>query len=430
MNLDKFFNLKEKDSQAAKRIRGLFQLWVVSCSVMWGYVLYSYISFPTLNVFIFGLIASILHTTVPLIIKHSSSLSLAGLVLSLTGVFFQTAFCYYSGGFYSPAAIWFSLHPVILAFFGDKVLIFMSVLLNALILMGFYFLETTNSIPESTLTTQYRDIMTLSSYIGLDVLIAIFTLIIMKIYESKVEEIDSQKKDIENLLRILSHDLNNPLSILKNYHSRLSSDFLEKNPKVIAKLQNASGQLENIVSSTRVWAASSNNKINFKEDIIYFKDIQNHILDIFEDKLIEKNIDFLCENNSKNNIITDKDIFLNNVVSNVISNAIKFSYKDSKIEFIMDENEDSIILSFIDHGVGIKSNKIKDIFDPHNRNSTLGTSNEKGTGFGLPIVKSLTDKLGGSIKILNLKDLNKEKSGTCIQFYFPKKALNREKIAV
>jgi len=108
-------------------------------------------------------------------------------------------------------------------------------------------------------------------------------------------------------------------------------------------------------------------------------------------------------------IIAEPRSFVNSVVNNILSNAIKFSYKNSTIIISAHKTEHGIELSFQDSGMGIPDALMEQLFSLQKHTNRLGTEGEKGTGFGMPLIKKFIHLYGGEIKI-NSKDIKKNKN--------------------
>ncbi|MFQ6044004.1 MAG: ATP-binding protein [Candidatus Poribacteria bacterium] len=85
------------------------------------------------------------------------------------------------------------------------------------------------------------------------------------------------------------------------------------------------------------------------------------------------------------------------VLNNLISNAIKFSYPHSAIEIQVARSEDSALISVRDEGKGISQEELNKLFKPYTKASVKGTKGEKGTGLGLAIVKKVVEGHRGKI---------------------------------
>ena len=113
----------------------------------------------------------------------------------------------------------------------------------------------------------------------------------------------------------------------------------------------------------------------------------------------------------------------NNVLANLISNAIKFSQPGGEIQLSIKDEGDRTHLIVRDHGVGMPEKVKVDLFRPDKSTSRPGTSGERGTGFGMPLVKSYLALYGASIDV-DSKDISNhpDDHGTTFNLTFHKAA--------
>ncbi|MCP4105697.1 MAG: hybrid sensor histidine kinase/response regulator [Desulfobacteraceae bacterium] len=104
-------------------------------------------------------------------------------------------------------------------------------------------------------------------------------------------------------------------------------------------------------------------------------------------------------NDDKLNVCAEKTSLVNSVINNLCTNAIKFSFPDSKIYISAQKENDKVVLLIKDLGIGIPQNILNDIFDVTKTTSREGTKGETGTGFGMPLVKKFIIAYGGEIEI-------------------------------
>jgi signal transduction histidine kinase len=93
------------------------------------------------------------------------------------------------------------------------------------------------------------------------------------------------------------------------------------------------------------------------------------------------------------------------VVSNLLSNAFKYSPNGTVVEFQSAAVGDSIVISVRDHGIGILSTGIERIYEPFFRADNTATLQGSATGLGLFITKSIIDMHGGTIEIDSTPDV-------------------------
>ena len=87
------------------------------------------------------------------------------------------------------------------------------------------------------------------------------------------------------------------------------------------------------------------------------------------------------------------------VINNLISNAVKYSHPDTGIQIFADRQADVVRISVRDQGQGIPATELGGLFEPFVRASVQGTAGEKSTGLGLAIVKNIVEGHGGRIEV-------------------------------
>lgn len=211
-------------------------------------------------------------------------------------------------------------------------------------------------------------------------------------------------KKIQNLLRIVCHDISNPLTvaslsmraILKKAPTD-SVDIMKKRKKVITSLSTISEILEQVKNMQVL----DSHKMDLKMTSVHFQEVKEHLQLVFDSKAQEKEIKLYFHKQDDDIAVLAESISLkNNVLSNLVSNAIKFSNKGDTIEIKWKKiNDNQVIISVCDKGIGIPKDILEHLFDSDYKTSRLGTIGEKGTGFGMPIVKSYIEKYGGVIEV-------------------------------
>ena len=385
------------------KVKAMLALWAATVSFMWFYVVFCYYGFGGWGpVTTGGIIFSILHSLTPLVFFTSGSMKITGMVLSFTGLGFQALFCVYSGGVFSPSAIWFSLHPVLLAFFGDISIIVVSICLNVIIILSLYFAEVFGVLPANQLPASFHYAMNISSYIGLDILIALFTILTVYIHKKNNKIISAKKDMIENFIKILSHDINNPLTVSRAQTHRLKKGKITPE-QAVEKISFANHQILDIVTSVRHWMAHKEGKMNLKNEDILCSDIVDHVQKSFDERLQHKLLKLSVKNelDQQQSIQGDRNAIMYQIINNMMSNAIKFTPKESTIELGLKKEDHWIVIYIADQGRGIDEKLKEKIFSPFEQTSTDGTEGEGGTGFGMPILKTLMDKMNGEVSIDN-----------------------------
>jgi len=266
------------------------------------------------------------------------------------------------------------------------------------------------------LNIKRQNIVIFFSIIGLFIL-AIFITIVLRQFRQKKEantklenqnqeiilqseELKKLNKDKDRFISILAHDLKNPFNSLLGFSSLLLSNLhiydkqeIRDQIKVIHLVShNAYQLLEQIL----LWANSQSGKLIIEPQLFNFKEITTEVIGMLENQANEKNIKIqLIENE---NMVMNADLNIYKaVIRNLISNSIKFTHKGGLINIHAEDNKSFTVITVSDNGVGIEKENIPKLWEIDDSYSTIGTNNEKGTGFGLKLCKELVKKHGGTI---------------------------------
>jgi len=161
-------------------------------------------------------------------------------------------------------------------------------------------------------------------------------------------------------------------------------------------INRASKGLENIVKNVRLLHIKKGTlELQPTELVKIFDDLQF----VFQDWLNKKNIDFKV-NFPKDEVpmvIAEPISLTHNVLSNLVSNSIKFTEEGGKISIDVVQEGDGVVIRVSDNGHGIVKEKLKHLFEFNKNESKLGTHGELGTGQGLQLVNTYIKLYGGKI---------------------------------
>ncbi len=237
--------------------------------------------------------------------------------------------------------------------------------------------------------------------------------------EERNKKLDILANENEALINILVHDLSNPIQIISICSSKLSklSNKLEHEP-INGKIRLALQNIHDVIKTVRSLHALKIGKGALSLKKVNLVAICEELRILFEEKLNQKKLTFRINSpSSEISTFSDPEILKNQILANLLSNAIKFSPEGSFIDLFLFETQDSIHIRLQDYGIGIPKDLKKDIFSLSKPTTRLGTSGEKGTGLGLPIVKKYSEIINSDIHILEPKE---NESGTCFELQFKK----------
>jgi PAS domain S-box-containing protein len=221
------------------------------------------------------------------------------------------------------------------------------------------------------------------------------------------------------LIYILSHDLRAPTSsIIGIVNAILEDSHLTKEEiqNYLKLIKSASTYQLDLINNLLDWSLLESGKFNYT---IEPKDLEYAVynsLNSVKGLLDQKKIKLEIKVHSAL-VLIDLNLF-SRILINLVSNAIKFSYPESKIWIntkLLDNSR--IEISIKDNGIGIDKEVFEKLFTFKEKVSRHGTSGERGTGLGLSLCKDMVKILGGSLKIESpVKFVSKKPVGTIVSF--------------
>lgn len=227
------------------------------------------------------------------------------------------------------------------------------------------------------------------------------------VLKEKKEELQATNESNKQLVRILLHDLRNPIGAIQSINQMITED-----PKIYSEMQpliiKATDNCMNIFESVRKMYSIDDEKYSPELNQIQLMSYIKSALLIFNHQLEEKNISIKMDIPDDITVYVDANSFIHSVFNNLMTNAIKFSFSNSFIEIKAKQDKGEVIFSVKDHGMGMPQHILENIFDIGKSTSRSGTKGEKGTGYGMPLVKKFVEIFGGTIDVKSFEKPSEE----------------------
>lgn len=215
---------------------------------------------------------------------------------------------------------------------------------------------------------------------------------------SKNEELLNLNLEKNNLIGIVAHDLKSPLNQIKGLLSlvKMTGKVDEETSKYLGMMDQSVVRLNEMIAKILDVEAIESRKLNLKMESINLSEILTHVADRYENDAVKKNI--TIHRSIAGGIFAQADKnYTEQVLENLVSNAIKFSPFDRSVQIKLSRNGNGLVCEVKDQGPGLSEDDKKKLFGKYQKLSARPTGNEISTGLGLSIVKKFVEAMDGEI---------------------------------
>jgi len=237
-----------------------------------------------------------------------------------------------------------------------------------------------------------------------------YTGIIRDITEQKQAESLKKARDLahqsaqmkEQFIASISHEMRTPMNaILGMSNLVIQTDLDEEQHNYISSIKQSSEILLGVVNDILQISEIQNGKVKFENKNFDLHKLLKNLINVMQYKAKEKNLSLeLVQDDGTPTIIRGDKLRLNQILYNLVGNAVKFTDEGHVKIYVVNLNQNSysVQIKFIveDTGIGIPKDKVEAIFESFTRIRTKDRIFE-GTGLGLSIVKNLVEQQGGKI---------------------------------
>ena len=219
--------------------------------------------------------------------------------------------------------------------------------------------------------------------------------------QKKNVELNKLNEEKNKFMGIAAHDLRNPIGVIMGYADFLlyimKGNITDDQKKMLETIYQTSQYMLNLLEDLLDLSNIESGKLNLKLESLDINEIIKRNIELNEVIAKKKNINIVFENYD----LIPKTLFDKNkieqVLNNLISNAIKYSPENTSTKVYSFISGDNITVAVEDEGQGIPEKEHKLLFQPFTKLSVKATAGEKSTGLGLAIVRIIINGHGGKI---------------------------------
>ncbi len=250
--------------------------------------------------------------------------------------------------------------------------------------------------------------------------------------EIESKQMEQSKKFKEQFLAHVSHEIRTPMNVIIGFSRLLSRTQLNNvQENHVYNIQHSADNLLIIINDILDVTKMESGRMQFEEIEIYVHSFCKSLIENIKILANEKHINLKYEiDNDVPEVVVGDRIRLNQILLNLINNAIKFTevgfvgLRVTKSNEVIESNGIiNLIFEISDTGIGISQHNLVSIFEGYTQARNDTTRKYGGTGLGLTIAKQLTELQGGTIDVESV-----ENQGSIFKVKIPFKSSSKEKI--
>jgi signal transduction histidine kinase len=225
--------------------------------------------------------------------------------------------------------------------------------------------------------------------------------IVGKMIISSIEQVAKVNKVKSEFVALASHQLRTPLSAIRweieLLNSKFKKDFKPSQLKRIENILSMANRMTKIVNDLLDVAKIDQKKLILRKERVNLVEVLDEAREDFSSVLDFKEINLKFNNTKKEAFVLGDPEKIKLVIENILSNSVKYSKKQGKIEVTVKKSKAFWVCTIKDDGIGIPKSQQRQVFDKFFRSYNVFHHQAEGSGLGLYIVKNIIENLGGRV---------------------------------
>jgi signal transduction histidine kinase/CheY-like chemotaxis protein len=210
-------------------------------------------------------------------------------------------------------------------------------------------------------------------------------------------KLEERVHERDRFLAILGHELRNPLGAILLATQMVDPNDGRLDAEYVARIERQSRHLTRLVNDLLDLSRVTSGKIILKRSIVNLKDIVDQALQTVKPHLDEHNLKVSFKCSEKAALVDGDATRLDQIVSNVLTNAVKYTPPGGNIDLVIDCSDREAIIRVRDNGLGIAPERLGMIFELFGQAENAIGRSQGGMGIGLALVRNLVELHGGTV---------------------------------
>jgi two-component system OmpR family sensor kinase/two-component system sensor histidine kinase BaeS len=223
-------------------------------------------------------------------------------------------------------------------------------------------------------------------------------------FNEMAASLERNDRERREMLADVAHELRTPLSVIRGRLEGIVDGIYSDNGSEVSMALEQTYVLQRLVDDLRLLTLVETRQLAFDKRAVDVANAINRVIEMFSAETGEKNISLAFSEQSGNlSAHVDPQRF-EQVISNLVGNAIRYVPEGGKVWVTANETEDGLQITINDNGKGVPAEDLPFIFDRFWRKDKSRSRASGGTGLGLAISKQLVEAQGGTIEAKNLPE--------------------------
>ena len=239
---------------------------------------------------------------------------------------------------------------------------------------------------------------------------------ITEVFNNMSVALKDDRNRIQEFMEDISHEIKTPLTYIKTYNQALMDGIIQDpkdQHKSYSLINRETIRLQKLIQNFLDFTKLDANAVELNRQPMAFAESIEYVMLKYEPIFHQKNIT-LHMHLDYEVIIDGDEERIEQVVQNIVQNAIRYSKEQPYINMVLEQHGDTCVLSISDNGIGISDEHLSVITNRFIRVNKVRSRKESGTGIGLSIVEKIMDLHGGKLLIESQLGI-----GTTVKLIFP-----------
>jgi signal transduction histidine kinase len=399
------------DAQALRKARLLVRACLLTSVFSISYVGLSFVFNYEKGIYFTGFNV-IGYFALPFLLRTKLSLTLLGNIYTCLGAITVLALTWFSGGMWSAIYPWIIAIPVLaLLVVGKKSALYWGIF-SFIWMVAFGLFELNGTKLPVEYDETLRTIWFLCILPGLLLIILVVSFTFESSMQRALNDVEAQKVTIEkqslelekliedkdNIIRILAHDLRNPLANISVLSKMLEKEITSEGPKeMVDMIRSASSNAQVLVKHVLEMATLEYRDGGIRLLPTNIPTVVNEVVQSFRQASESKGISIRTVELDKYSVAMADLTYLRLVLENLVSNAVKYSPAGKEIALSVANADQKLQIRVRDYGVGVPVDEEDRLFKKFSKLSVQPTAGESSNGLGLSLVKRYMELMEGKV---------------------------------